>query len=102
MEAPMIPSHRSMSGAKRALSKFIYEYLPPLLAQQGRMRKEDARTALEKMFRERYGWPKELDEREKPGRPMSSNAWGWALHWLFAKGVTKRCSGSQFYELASR
>jgi len=99
----MIPAHRSMPGAKRALAEFIYENLPSLLKQhQGRMRKDNARMAIEKAFREQHGWRKELDELEEPGRPMSSNAWGWALHWLAAEGITKKCSGSQFYELASR
>ncbi len=94
----MLP--RRMDGAKGALAKFIYEELPPLLrAHNGRMRKEDGRKIIEAMFRERHGWPEELDRLEDPGRPVSSNAWGWALHYLCVDGITMKCSGGSLYEL---
>lgn len=98
-EGAVIPAHRKMHPAKRMLAEFVCEQLPQLLKERGPVEKNQARTTIERMFRERHGWPKELDRLEEPGRPMRSNAWGWALHWLCAEGVTRKCSGSDRYEL---
>ena len=89
-----------MHPMKRQLVEFIIDALPNLLRDAGgSLDKGVAHARIHEAFRAKRGWPPELNESEVNGRQRWTNAWGWAMRWLYEDGVTKRCTKSPQYEL---
>ena len=89
------------ASRQAAAAMRIYLYPPSAIScvKGGIVNKQGAHEGIHFVFRQRFGWPTGLDEKEAFGRPRWSNAWSFALKQLYNEGITRPCTGKSTYEL---